>query len=130
MQEPFVSCGAGFAQMAAAEALDGPQDCVEEMRLAYKARRDAALEVLREHGMYQYTPGGAFYLLIDISASGMDSRDFAVQLIREQRVAVAPGSTFGEVSAGHVRISIASPIDKVREGVHRICRMVEARRPR
>jgi aspartate aminotransferase/aminotransferase len=127
MQEPFVSCGVAFAQMAAVDALDGPQDCVEEMRLAYKARRDAALEVLREHGMYQYTPGGAFYLLVDISATRMDSRDFAVQLLRQKRVAVAPGGTFGQVSAGHIRISIASPIDKVREGVRRICEMVAER---
>ncbi len=127
LQEPFVSCGTGFSQLAAAEALDGPQDCVEEMRLAYKRRRDIALEVLREHGLYQYTPGGAFYLLIDIGAAGMESRDFTVLLLKEKRVAVAPGSTFGQVSKGHVRISIASSEENIRAGVQRICEMIRER---
>ena len=124
LQEPLVSCGVGFAQMAAVEALQGPQQCVRDMVDAYRRRRDVALEVLRAHGLYRYTPGGAFYLLVDISASGMPSRDFTLELIRQHKVAVAPGSTFGKVCADHVRISIASPEDKVREGLTRICRMV------
>ncbi|MBT6149784.1 MAG: aminotransferase class I/II-fold pyridoxal phosphate-dependent enzyme, partial [Gemmatimonadetes bacterium] len=127
LQEPLVSCGVGFSQMAAADALDGPQDCVLQMRDAYQRRRDVALQVLRDHDMYRYTPGGAFYLLIDISASGMESKDFALELIREHKVAVAPGSTFGQMCAGHVRVSIASPDDVVREGIERICTMVKDR---
>lgn len=127
LQEPIVSCGVGFSQMAAADALDGPQDCVSEMREAYQRRRDIALQVLRDHDMYRYTPGGAFYLLIDISASGMASKDFALELIRDHKVAVAPGSTFGEMCADHVRVSIASPDDMVREGIERICTMVKDR---
>jgi aspartate aminotransferase/aminotransferase len=128
LQEPFVSCGSGFSQLAAAEALDGPQDCVEQMRQAYKRRRDLALEVLRQHGLYQYTPGGAFYLLIDVSATGLSSRDFMVRLLEEKKVAVAPGSTFGEISKNHVRISIASAEENIREGVKRICELVVEQR--
>ncbi|MBI2505677.1 MAG: pyridoxal phosphate-dependent aminotransferase [Candidatus Latescibacteria bacterium] len=124
LQEPFVSCGSGFSQLAAAEALEGPQDCVEEMRQAYQRRRDLALEVLRQYGLYQYRPGGAFYLLIDVSSTGMNSRDFMVRLLQEKKVAVAPGSTFGEISKGHVRISIASAEENIREGVRRICEMI------
>lgn len=124
LQEPLVSCGTGFSQLAAAEALDGPQEEVEKMRLAYKRRRDIALEVLRAHQLYQYTPGGAFYLLIDIGATGMAARDFTIELLREKRVAVAPGSTFGQVSKGHVRISIASSDENIREGVKRICEFI------
>ncbi|MEW6750180.1 MAG: aminotransferase class I/II-fold pyridoxal phosphate-dependent enzyme [Candidatus Latescibacterota bacterium] len=127
LQEPFVSCGSGFSQLAAAEALEGPQDFVAHMREAYHRRRDVALEVLREHGMYQYTPRGAFYLLIDISATGMDSRQFTFDLLRTQRVAVAPGSTFGKVSDRHVRISIASSEESIRTGVTRICRFIRER---
>jgi aspartate aminotransferase len=127
LQEPLVSCGVGFSQMAAVEALDGPQQCVEEMRDAYHRRRDAAIEVLQEYDMYRYTPGGAFYLLVDISASGMESLDFCHELIREHKVAVAPGSTFGKVCADHVRISIASPEENIREGLKRICEMVRAK---
>lgn len=124
LQEPLVSCGVAFAQMAAVEALEGPQDCVQEMRGAYQRRRDLALRVLRDHGLYRYTPGGAFYLLVDISDAGMDSRDFCLELIERHKVAAAPGSTFGRVSADHVRISIASPEENIREGLTRICRMV------
>ena len=129
LQEPFVSCGVGFAQMAAAEALEGPQDCVREMCAAYRARRDVALEVLREHDLYRYTPGGAFYLLVDISATGMDSRDFALRLLEEKKVAVAPGNTFGQVSRGHVRISIASSEENIREGLGRLCAMIREHTP-
>ena len=124
LQEPIVSCGVGFAQLAAVEALTGPQDEVKAMSAAYKTRRDAALEVLREFDMYRYTPGGAFYLLVDISSTGMDSRDFAIKLLQEQKVAVAPGNTFGELCKGHVRISIASDEANVREGLRRICTMI------
>ena len=124
LQEPFVSCGVGFAQLAAAEGLEGPQDCVENMRVAYKQRRDVALEVLGEFDLYRYSPGGAFYLLIDISATGMDSRDFALELLENKRVAVAPGNTFGQLCANHIRISIASTPENIREGVTRICTMI------
>lgn len=124
LQEPFVSCGSGFSQLAAADALEGPQDCVEAMRAAYQRRRDVALDVLRAHGLYQYAPGGAFYLLIDISASGMDSREFTFELLQTRRVAVAPGSTFGQVSNRHVRISIASSEQNIHDGVTRICELI------
>ena len=125
LQEPFVSCGTAFSQLASVAALDGPQDCVAEMRTAYWRRRDIALEVLRERGLYRYTPGGAFYVLVDISAAAMDSRDFAVRLLKEKRVAVAPGSTFGRLSAASVRVSIASRDEDVREGLKRICDFIE-----
>lgn len=124
LQEPIVSCGVGFAQAAAAVGLSGPQDSVREMRDAYKSRRDAAVEVLRENDLYQYTPGGAFYLLVDISATGMDSRDFAIQLLEEKKVAVAPGNTFGKICRNHVRLSFAATEEDIREGLNRICAMI------
>lgn len=127
LQEPIVSCGVGFAQVAAAVGLTGPQDSVREMRDAYKSRRDAAVEVLRENDLYQYTPGGAFYLLVDISATGMDSRDFAIQLLEEKKVAVAPGNTFGKMCSNHVRLSFAATEDDIREGLKRICAMIRER---
>ena len=127
LQEPFVSCGTGFSQLASAEALDGPQETVAQMREAYRRHRDIALEVLRAHDLYRYTPGGAIYLMIDIAASGMDSRDFAVRLLEEKRVAVAPGKTFGKMCADHVRISIAAEDDHIRRGVTAICELVKGK---
>ena len=129
LQEPFISCGVGFAQLAAAEALDGPQDAVREMRDHYKERRDVALDVLHQYDLYRYTPGGAFYLLVDISTTGMDSRDFSLQLLEEKKVAVAPGNTFGAMCSDHIRISIASTTENIREGLHRICTMIREKTP-
>ncbi len=130
LQEPFVSCGTAFSQLGAVAALDGPQEGVAQRCAAYRRRRDIALDVLRERGLYRYTPGGAFYVMVDISATAMDSRDFAVQLLKEKRVAVAPGGTFGRLSAGAVRVSVASRDEDVREGVRRICDFIEERTER
>ena len=127
LQEPFVSCGTGFSQLASAEALDGPQETVAQMREAYRRRRDIALAVLRAHDLYHYTPGGAIYLMIDIAASGMDSRDFAVRLLEEKRVAVAPRKTFGKMCADPVRISIAAEDDHIRRGLTAICELVKGK---
>ena len=127
LQEPYTSCTCGISQRAAEAALNGPQECVQEMRQAYHARRDVALDVLRKSGLYQYTPGGAFYLLIDISSTGMDSYDFAKTLLADQSVAVAPGGTFGRQAERQIRISLASSEDNIREGVQRICKFIHQR---
>ncbi len=124
LQEPLVSCAAGFSQLAACAAVEGPQECVEQMRQAYEHRRDIALDVLRSHDLYRYTPGGAFYLLVDISESGLDGHAFSLRLLDEEKVAVAPGTTFGQLAADHVRISFAADEDDIREGMERLCRMV------
>ena len=127
LQEPFVSCGTPFSHIGAIAALEGPQDCVAQMAAAYKRRRDIALDVLRERGLYRYTPGGVFYVLVDISATGMDSHAVTLELIRDKRVAVAPGISFGKLSAGQVRVSVASKDADVREGVRRMCDFVAER---
>ncbi len=127
LQEPYTSCTCGISQRAAEAALNGPQECMQEMRQAYHARRDVALDVLRAAGLYQYTPGGAFYLLIDIGSTGMDSYDFARQLLADQSVAVAPGGTFGRQSQQQIRISFASSPGNIREGVERICKFIQQR---
>ena len=124
LQEPSVSCGAPFAQMAAAVALDGPQECVAEMAAAYKRRRDLAIKIMRKHGLYRYTPGGAFYLLIDVSASGLGGDEFALRLLDEKKVAVAPGTTFGRLSQSHVRISFAASEDNICQGLERVCEFI------
>ena len=124
LQEPFVSCGTGFSQLASVQGLEGPQECVHEMRDEYKRRRDVAIEVLRSNDLYRYTPGGAFYLLVDISATRKDSREFALDLLEKKKVAVAPGNTFGNMCRDHVRISFASKEEDIREGLGRICEMI------
>jgi aspartate/methionine/tyrosine aminotransferase len=126
IQEPMISCVSAVAQKAAEAALTGPQDCVREMRESYRDRRDALVGVLRDHDMHLYTPHGAFYIMIDIGRSGMGSREFAMALLHEQRVAVAPGTAFGDAGGSLVRISMATEKGALVEGVERLCRYVEA----
>lgn len=125
LQEPMISCVTAVSQKAAEAALDCPQDVVETMRRAYQRRRDAVVGVLKDYGMYRYSPQGAFYIMIDISETGLASQEFAVQLLKSQKVAVAPGSAFGPSGEGWVRVSLATAEDLLIEAVRRLCRMVK-----
>ncbi|HEY4025258.1 MAG TPA: aminotransferase class I/II-fold pyridoxal phosphate-dependent enzyme, partial [Candidatus Dormibacteraeota bacterium] len=123
MIEATSSGAATMSQKAAEAALDGPQDCVAEMVSAYRRRRDLVVDLLSEAGRLIAVPNGAFYILADVSASGLDSLDFARLLLRERGVGVAPGSAFGAVASGAVRISLASSDQDLREGVGRLCEL-------
>ncbi len=114
------SCVSTISQVAAEAALDGPQDCVAEMVAAYRHRRDVVVDILREADMLINEPAGAFYCMADVSRSRLPARDFAFKLLRERGVSVAPGTAFGDVAAGAVRISLASSDTDLREGVGRL----------
>ncbi len=124
MQEVLVSCGVAAAQAGALAALEGPQSCVTEMLAAYRQRRDFACDELRRHGMTFWRPQGAFYLMIDVSEAGVDGREFALRLINEQNVSVAPGPTFGCLSKNFIRISLASSRENLKQGIERIAAML------
>jgi aspartate/methionine/tyrosine aminotransferase len=126
--EPMLSCTGAPNQMAALAALTGPQDCIEEMRVGYQRRRDLVCNILQERGLFQYKPSGAFYVMIDISSTGLDSYDVARTLVSEHKVSCAPGATFGPASGSFVRVSLATAEDDLVEGVKRICNFIEARR--
>ena len=113
-----------FVQRAALAALEGPQERVAEMRASYQARRDLATGLLRERGLLEYTPAGAFYLLIPVArAAGygadepFESLAFAEALIAERSIALAPGMAFGSRTAHYVRVSLASAPDVLRAGI-------------
>ena len=125
-QELCCSCAPAVSQKAAEAAIHGVAPHVKSMRERYQRRRDLAADILRKHGRLSYTPQGAFYFLIDISSTGMDSDEFADRLLREQRVAAAPGKTFGEVSSRFLRITMAADDAKVEEGLERICKFIDA----
>jgi aspartate aminotransferase len=107
------------AQMGALAAITGPRGVVGEMRDAYRVRRDAAVELLSAAGVGVLRPSGAFYLWVDITRSGRDSRDFAFSLIADHGVGVAPGTAFGAAGEGFVRVSMASELDVLVEGARR-----------
>jgi aspartate/methionine/tyrosine aminotransferase len=118
------SCVSTISQVAAEAALDGPQDCVIEMVAAYRHRRNVVVDILREADMLINEPTGAFYCMADVSGARLHSRDFALRLLREKGVSVAPGSAFGEVAGQAVRISLASSDSDLREGVGRLAEFV------
>ncbi|MFC1693591.1 pyridoxal phosphate-dependent aminotransferase [Candidatus Latescibacterota bacterium] len=128
IQTPVVSCPTSISQKACLEALKGPQEPVYEMVKVYKERRDAVIEILKKNDLWLYTPNGAFYILIDISKTGMSSTDFAFELLRGKKVAVAPGDTFGETTKSFVRISFTLDTEKLVEGVNILCDRINAGR--
>src|SRR5581483_11929651 len=106
VQEPVVSCATAVAQKALEAALLGPQDCVREMRDAYRRRRDATVRALRAEGLFVTEPRGAFYLFAEAAAAGDE--------------------TFGPRASGLVRLSLAASEDALAEGVGRLARGLEA----
>ena len=120
VQEPVIACPTAVAQKAAEAAISGPQDAVAQMRAAYRERRDLAVEVLRTNGLLVNTPHGAFYVLADVSRTGMDTYSFARRLVAECGVAVAPGETFGLAGAGLIRVSLAADQLTLVEGLGRL----------
>ncbi len=125
--EPHISCTAMPNQMAALAALQGPQDCIAEMGASYQKRRDAVCQILNEQNLYQYTPNGAFYIMVDISQAKMDSYEFCRELVTKHKVAVAPGATFGPSSGHLVRVSLATAEAELIEGVKRLCQFIETK---
>ncbi|HYB00728.1 MAG TPA: aminotransferase class I/II-fold pyridoxal phosphate-dependent enzyme, partial [Ktedonobacteraceae bacterium] len=80
--------------------------------------------LLKALGRYVYTPHGAFYILVDVSnpgGTGWRGRQFALDLLRERNIAVAPGTSFGSVAANYVRVSLAASDDEIMRGVREIC---------
>lgn len=115
------SCTAAFSQIAAIEALTGPQDAVEEMKAAFKERRDWLVEALNAiSGIQCCLPKGAFYVFPDISSFGISSAEFSSRLMEEFGVATAPGTAFGEYGEGHIRLSYANSLDNIKMAVERL----------
>lgn len=125
-QELCVSCAPSISQKAAEAALEVAHQYISMMVERYRRRRDIAMDILKKHGLYSYTPQGAFYVLIDISSTGMDSDTFADNLLSNQQVALAPGKTFGIIAGKYVRVSIAAGDKVVIEGLERVCNFIKA----
>ncbi|MFQ6042133.1 MAG: pyridoxal phosphate-dependent aminotransferase [Candidatus Poribacteria bacterium] len=125
-QEFYASCAPSISQKAAEAALNNPNDCIKGMVEAYRRRRDIVIDILKKHELFSYTPHGAFYILINITKTGMDADGFADRLLKEQRVAVAPGTTFGEIGGRYIRVSMAVDEKVLAEGLERICSFIKS----
>jgi len=108
------------SQIAAIEALRNGDDDVEEMRKEYDSRRKLMLSEFRRIGLPCFEPKGAFYLFPDIRSTGMSSEDFCSRLLSEKKVAVIPGTAFGESGEGFVRVSYCYSTEHLIEAVKRM----------
>ncbi len=115
-----ILCAPVMAQEAALEALERGQRSMERMREEYRLRRNLIVTSLNEAGIPCHLPKGAFYVFPDIRSTGMTSRDFALQLLEEKKVAVVPGTAFGPSGEGYVRCSYATALDQIKIAVSRI----------
>jgi aminotransferase len=116
------------AQFAAIEALRNGEEDVRGMVAEYDRRRQLVVGALNGMGLPCAEPHGAFYAFPQIGSSGMNDETFAERLLMEERVAVIPGSAFGEGGAGHVRICYAQSYDLIEEAMERMRKFVARNR--
>ncbi len=130
--EPFskliinsVSCTSSFEQIAAVEALTGPQESVDKMVAEFRARRDLVVAGLNKiPGIRCRMPHGAFYVFPNVSGTGMNGDEFTHRMLYEGDVCVLSGTAFGKVGADHVRISYANSQPNLRKALERIEKVV------
>ncbi|MGI6674355.1 MAG: aminotransferase class I/II-fold pyridoxal phosphate-dependent enzyme [Limnochordia bacterium] len=113
------------AQWAAIEALENGLHAVERMRAEYDERRQFIVQGFRAIGLSCFEPRGAFYCFPRISDLGMTSDEFCTALLEVERVAVVPGSAFGDSGEGFIRVSYAYSIDSIKKALERIDRFVQ-----
>ncbi|RXT07088.1 aminotransferase A [Ammoniphilus sp. CFH 90114] len=114
-----------ISQYAALEALTHGLHDPAEMKKEYQKRRNYVYDRLIGMGLDAILPNGAFYLFASIKKLDMKSYDFAIGLLEEERVAVVPGSTFSEYGEGYIRISYASSLEVLQEGMNRMERYIQ-----
>jgi aspartate/methionine/tyrosine aminotransferase len=115
-----------FSQVAAIEALTGPQDAVDAMVEEFRARRSLIVEGLNAiPGIDCREPAGAFYVFPDVSGTGLDGATLADRLLTEAGVCVLAGTAFGQVGRDHVRISYANSRENLGDALARIRTLVE-----
>lgn len=121
-----IMCAPTNSQFAAIEALKNCDDDVDRMVEAYNQRRRFLLNSFKEMGIDCFEPFGAFYVFPSIAKFGMTSEEFANRLLREQKLAVVPGTAFGECGEEFVRISYAYSIENLKQGMDRIRKFIES----
>jgi len=121
-----VSGTSAHQQMAAVEALMGPQDAVDAMLAEFRARRDLIVEGLNTiPGVRCLLPDGAFYVFPDISGTGLTGPQAADRLLNQAGVSVLSGTAFGQVGANHLRISYANSRERISAALERMRPVLE-----
>ena len=127
LQENVVACAPLPSQYAAIEALSGKENYSENMVKIFTSRRNTLVQGIQALPLLRCTaPQATFYLMVDISATGFTSYDFAVALLKAQQVAVVPGVAYGKSCDKYIRIAFTLKEDKIREGVRRIGEFIKS----
>lgn len=114
-----------ISQYAGIEALKNGDDSVEEMRQSYNHRRRYLMKELKRIGLSCFEPLGAFYIYPNIKEFQMSSEQFATELLLEERLAVIPGTAFGQSGEGFIRISYAYSIQELKTAITRLESFIE-----
>ncbi len=125
-----IMCAPTTSQYAAIEALKNGDEDIARMRAAYNQRRRFLMNAFKEMGLECFEPYGAFYVFPCIKEFGMTSDEFAGRFLEEEKVAVVPGTAFGDCGEGFLRISYAYSLEHLREAVGRLERFIGRLRSR
>jgi aminotransferase len=117
-------CASSLSQKAAVEALARPETDIAEMVNEYRRRRNFLVGAFQDLGISCHRPLGAFYAFPSVSRFGLSSRDFALKLLHEEKVAVVPGTAFGACGEGFIRCAYATSLDNIKEAAKRIQRFI------
>ena len=120
-----IMCAPTNSQFAAIEALKNCDEDVSKMVEAYNQRRRYLLNAFKEMRIECFEPHGAFYIFPSIKKFKMTSEEFATKLLQEEKLAVVPGTAFGDCGEGFLRISYAYSLENLKTGLERIRRFVE-----
>ena len=120
-----IMCAPTTSQYAAVEALKNGDDDVREMCTAYNQRRRYLMNAFREMKLECFEPFGAFYVFPCIKEFGMTSEEFTNRFLEEEKVAVVPGTAFGDCGEGYLRISYAYSLDNLKLAIGKLAHFVE-----
>ena len=120
-----IMCAPTTSQYAAVEAMRNGDEDVAQMREAYNQRRRYLMHAFKEMGLECFEPFGAFYVFPCIKEFGMRSEEFATRFLEEEKVAVVPGTAFGDCGEGFLRISYAYSLDNLKVALNRMAHFVD-----
>jgi aminotransferase len=121
-------CASIISQEAAYEAIRNGDPAMLEMREQYRLRRNFIVKALNEMGLPCHLPRGSFYAFPSIQSTGLNSKEFAVQLLEQEKVACVPGGAFGASGEGFVRCCFATSLEQIQTAMERMARFVQRAR--
>ena len=119
-------CANSVAQRAGLAAIQSSQDCVKEMFTAYNERRNVLIEGINKiKALSCHAPEGTFYAFVNIEETGMTAEELSMYLLEEYKVVTVPGTAFGQQGEGYIRLSFATSLEDIEEGIKRIKKGIE-----